>query len=74
VVICFNFRTDRLREITTVLTQKDMPEFEMKTIPLQYYTLTRYDDTFKNINIIYDKENVTMTMGEILEKNNKNTA
>lgn len=71
VVICFNFRTDRLREITTVLTQKDMPEFEMKTMPLQYFTLTRYDDTFKNINIIYDKENVTMTMGEILEKHNK---
>ncbi|MDP0953355.1 hypothetical protein Q6283_29180, partial [Klebsiella pneumoniae] len=44
VVICFNFRTDRLREITTVLTQKDMPEFGMKTLPLHYITMTRYDE------------------------------
>lgn len=66
VVICFNFRTDRLREITTVLSQEDMPEQGMKTIPLKYYTMTRYDESFKNVNIIYDKENVTNTMGEIV--------
>ncbi len=71
VVICFNFRTDRLREITTVLTQQDMPDFDMKTIPLHYCTMTRYDDTFRNINIIFDKENVTMTMGEVLANKNK---
>jgi len=68
VVICFNFRTDRLREITTVLTQKDMPEFEMQTIPLQYYTLTNYDDTFENINVIYSKDNVEKTLGQVVSE------
>lgn len=71
VVICFNFRTDRLREITIALTQKDFPEFEMKTIPLHYLTMTRYDDTFKGVRIVYDKENVTNTLGEIMEKTGK---
>ncbi len=71
VVICFNFRTDRLREMTIVLSQTDMPEFGMKAIPLQYYTMTRYDDKFKNVNIIYDKENVKNTIGETLERNGK---
>ena len=66
VVICFNFRTDRLREITTVLTQQNMPEEGMKTIPLEYYTMTRYDDNFKNVNIIYDKANLQNTMGETI--------
>jgi 2,3-bisphosphoglycerate-independent phosphoglycerate mutase len=69
VVICFNFRTDRLREISIALTQKDFPEFEMKTIPLYYVTMTRYDDTFKGVKIIYDKENVTNTIGEIISRN-----
>lgn len=69
VVICFNFRTDRLREITTVLSQQDMPEFDMKTIPLQYFTMTRYDAAFKNVNIIYDKDNLENTMGEVVSKN-----
>ncbi|MCP4883651.1 MAG: 2,3-bisphosphoglycerate-independent phosphoglycerate mutase, partial [Flavobacteriales bacterium] len=70
-VICFNFRTDRCREITTVLTQKDMPDFGMRNLNLHYTTLTNYDDTFKNINVIYDKENIKNTLGEILEQNNK---
>jgi 2,3-bisphosphoglycerate-independent phosphoglycerate mutase len=69
VVICFNYRTDRLREITVVLSQKDMPEFGMKTMPLEYYTMTRYDDSFKGVNIIYDKDNVTNTLGEIVSQN-----
>ncbi len=69
VVICFNYRTDRLREITVVLSQKDMPELGMKTLPLQYYTMTRYDDSFKNVNIIYDKDNVNLTIGEIVSAN-----
>jgi 2,3-bisphosphoglycerate-independent phosphoglycerate mutase len=69
VVICFNYRTDRLRETTVVLTQKDMPEFGMKTLPLKYYTMTRYDDSFKGINIIYDKDNVTNTLGEVVSAN-----
>ncbi len=71
VVICFNFRTDRLREMTVVLTQQDMPEYDMHTIPLKYYTLTRYDDSFKGINIIYDKENVRDTLGELVSKAGK---
>jgi 2,3-bisphosphoglycerate-independent phosphoglycerate mutase len=71
VVICFNFRTDRLRETTIVLTQKDMPEFGMQTMPLHYVTMTRYDETFKNINIVYDKDNLENTIGEILSKNGK---
>jgi 2,3-bisphosphoglycerate-independent phosphoglycerate mutase len=71
VVICFNFRTDRLREITVVLSQKDMPEYGMKTIPLHYVTMAKYDESFKNVNIIYDKDDLKNTMGEILEKYNK---
>ncbi|HOZ16017.1 MAG TPA: 2,3-bisphosphoglycerate-independent phosphoglycerate mutase [Tenuifilaceae bacterium] len=66
VVICFNFRTDRLREITIALTQKDMPEFGMKTMPLHYVTMTRYDDTFKNVNVIYEKDNLINTLGEVV--------
>ncbi len=66
VVVCFNFRTDRLRETTTVLTQQDMPEHGMSTMPLHFLTMTRYDESFKGVNIVYDKENVTNTMGEIL--------
>ncbi len=71
VVICFNFRTDRLRQITTALTQKDFPEHDMKTIPLKYYTMTRYDESFKEVTIIYDKENVENTIGEVLSKAGK---
>ena len=70
-VICFNFRTDRCREITKVLTQKDMPELEMSTLRLHYTTMTNYDHTFKNINVIFNKENITNTLGEVLEKNKK---
>lgn len=66
VVICFNFRTDRLREITIALTQKDMPEFGMKTMPLHYVTMTRYDDTFKKVNVIYEKDNLINTLGEVV--------
>ncbi|MBN1132501.1 MAG: 2,3-bisphosphoglycerate-independent phosphoglycerate mutase [Bacteroidales bacterium] len=66
VVIFFNFRNDRARELTMVLTQKDMPEYDMKTIPLHYCTMTPYDATFKGLHVIYDKENVTNTMGEVV--------
>ena len=68
VFICFNFRTDRLREITVALTQKDFPEQEMKTLDLHYVTMTRYDDSFKNVNVIFDKENVKMTIGEYVSQ------
>jgi len=70
VVICYNYRTDRLREITTVLSQKDMPEEGMKKMPLHYLTMTRYDDSF-DVKIVYDKENVQNTMGEVLARNGK---
>ncbi len=67
VVIFFNFRNDRAKELTIVLTQEDMPEFEMKTIPnLQYYTMTPYDAEFKGLHILFDKENVENTLGEYI--------
>jgi len=66
VVIFFNFRNDRAKELTIVLTQKEMPEFDMHTIPLHYCTMTPYDATFKGLHVIYDKDNVTNTMGEVL--------
>ena len=66
VVICFNFRTDRCRQITTVLTQQDMPEAGMHTLPLDYITMTRYDHNFKNVNVIL-KMKTTKTLGEIME-------
>lgn len=68
VVICFNFRTDRLREITIALTQTDMPEHGMQTMPLHYVTLTNYDNTFKNVHIAYDKDNLANTLGEAVSK------
>ena len=66
VVIVFNFRTDRCREITVVLTQKDMPDYGMKTIPLSYITMTRYDSSFKNVEVLFEKDNLVQTMGEIV--------
>ncbi len=68
VVIFFNYRNDRAKELTIVLTQKDMPEAGMKTIPLQYFTMTPYDDTFKGLHILFDKDNVQNTLGEIVSK------
>jgi 2,3-bisphosphoglycerate-independent phosphoglycerate mutase len=70
-VICFNFRTDRCREITTVLTQTNMPDFEMNIINLNYTTMTNYDSSYQKVNVIYDKANITNTLGEVLEQNNK---
>jgi 2,3-bisphosphoglycerate-independent phosphoglycerate mutase len=66
VVIFFNFRNDRAKELTIVLTQKEMREHDMHTIPLHYCTMTPYDATFKGLHVIYDKENVHRTMGEII--------
>jgi len=71
VVFCFNFRTDRLREITTVLTQQDMPEFGMKTLPLYYVTMTKYDEKFKNIKLAYTKDDLKNTLGELMALHNK---
>ncbi|WP_302827351.1 2,3-bisphosphoglycerate-independent phosphoglycerate mutase [Bacteroides finegoldii] len=67
VVIFFNYRNDRAKELTVVLTQQDMPEAGMHTIPgLQYYCMTPYDASFKGVHILFDKENVANTLGEYL--------
>ncbi|MBO5974407.1 MAG: 2,3-bisphosphoglycerate-independent phosphoglycerate mutase, partial [Paludibacteraceae bacterium] len=68
VVIFFNYRNDRAKELTIVLTQQDMPEEGMKTLPLQYFCMTPYDSSFKGIYILFDKENVENTLGEIVSK------
>lgn len=70
-VICFNFRTDRCREITEVLTQKDFPEQDMHALQLHYTTMTKYDETFKNVHVVFENDNLENTLGEVLAKNNK---
>jgi 2,3-bisphosphoglycerate-independent phosphoglycerate mutase len=72
VVICFNFRTDRGREITIALTQKSFPEYNMHPLDLHYITMTPYDETFKNVKVIFSKEDLTETLGEILQDAGKN--
>ncbi len=69
VVICFNFRTDRLRQITTVLSQEDMPDYNMKKLDLYYVTMTQYDKDFENVHVIFSKPDLTNTMGEVLASN-----
>ena len=71
VVIFFNFRTDRGRELTEALSQKDFHEQNMHKLNLYYVTMTNYDDTYSNVHVIYDKDNITETLGEVLEKANK---
>ncbi|MFN4144674.1 MAG: 2,3-bisphosphoglycerate-independent phosphoglycerate mutase [Runella sp.] len=71
VVLCFNFRTDRGREITEMLTQRDFPEQNTQKLPLHYLTMTNYDDSFVGVKVIYDKDNLTNTLGEVLAKANK---
>lgn len=66
VVVFFNFRNDRAKELTIVLTQKDMPECGMKTMPLYYCTMTPYDATFNGLHILYPKDNAENTIGEVL--------
>lgn len=72
VVIFFNFRTDRGRQLTQVLSQEDFHEYNMHKINLHYVTLTNYDDNFKGINIVFEKDNLSETLGEILDRHNKN--
>jgi len=67
-VICFNFRTDRCREITQVLTQSDFPDYEMYRKTLHYTTMTEYDKTFQQVNVIFETDNLNNTLGEILSK------
>jgi len=68
VALCFNFRTDRPREISIALTQKDFPENEMKKLDLSFYTMTNYDTTFQNVNVLFEKDNLQYTLGEVLSK------
>ena len=70
-VIFFNFRNDRARELTSVLTQEDQPDFGMKTLPLYYCCFTPYDDKFQGVHILFDKENVQDTLGETVAKAGK---
>lgn len=71
VVVFFNFRTDRGRQLTEVLSQNDCLAFGMKKIPLYYVTMTNYDENFNNIHVVYDKDNITETLGEVIAKANK---
>lgn len=71
IVICFNFRTDRGRQITQALTQEDFPEQGMKKLPLYYVTLTNYDDTFRGVKVMFDKDNLNNTLGETLSRAGK---
>jgi 2,3-bisphosphoglycerate-independent phosphoglycerate mutase len=72
VVLCFNFRTDRGREITLALTQKAFPEQNMHPLNLRYITMTTYDETFKNVEVVFHKDDLLKTLGEILQDAGKN--
>lgn len=71
VVICFNYRTDRGREITSVLSQADYPDFDMHKMPLYYVTMTTYDESFKGVKVVFTKDDLSQTLGEVLEASNK---
>jgi len=70
-VLCFNFRTDRCREITEVLTQQDFPAFEMKKLSLDYTTMTRYDESFQKVHVLFENDNLVNTLGDVLAQNHK---
>ena len=70
VAFCFNFRTDRCREISKALTQADFPDYDMHKLSLYYTTMTEYDASFHNVHIIFDNDNLRNTLGEVLEQNN----
>ena len=70
-VIAFNFRTDRCREITQVLTQTNMPDFGMHRLNVHYTTMTEYDKTFENVHVIFETDNLNNTLGQVLENNGK---
>jgi 2,3-bisphosphoglycerate-independent phosphoglycerate mutase len=70
-VLCFNFRTDRCREITQVLSQTDMPDHGMYKLQLHYTTITEYDKTFQNVHVVFENDNLNNTLGEVLEANGK---
>lgn len=72
VVICFNYRTDRGREITSALSQQDYAEYNMHKLPLYYVTMTTYDENFMNVKVIFTKDDLRETLGEVLEQHHKN--
>lgn len=71
VVISFNFRTDRGRQLSMALHQQDFPEWNMQALPIEYITMTSYDDTFKDVGVLFEKENLHHTLGEVLERAGK---
>ncbi len=71
LVVCFNFRTDRGREITQVLTQRDFEDYNMKKLRLDYVTFTNYDETFSGVKVLFEKDNLNNTLGEVLERAGK---
>jgi 2,3-bisphosphoglycerate-independent phosphoglycerate mutase len=71
VVLCFNFRTDRGRQITQALYLRDFPDYDMRRLPLHYLTLTNYDDTFLDVKPLFDKDNLNNTLGEVIARNGK---
>ncbi|MFS4469533.1 2,3-bisphosphoglycerate-independent phosphoglycerate mutase [Maribacter sp. 2210JD10-5] len=71
VVIFFNFRTDRGRELTNMLSQNDFPEYGTKKLKLYYVTMTNYDDSFTGIHVVFNKDNITQTIGEVLAESGK---
>jgi 2,3-bisphosphoglycerate-independent phosphoglycerate mutase len=71
IVLCFNFRTDRGRQISKVLTQENMPNMDMKTMNIHYFTMTEYDKTYNNVNVLFHTNDLTNTLGEVLAKNAK---
>ena len=71
LLICFNFRTDRPREISHVLTQADMPEHHMQKLNVKYLTMTRYDESFKNIDVLFEQEDLSNTLGEVISNEGK---
>ena len=71
IVICFNFRSDRCRQIVTALTQVDIPQYQINSLDIDLFTMTNYDDLFKEIDVLYPKKNITNTLGEIISKASK---
>lgn len=71
VLLCFNFRTDRPRQISAALTQEDFPDYDMKKLDVRYLTMTRYDETFKNLEVLFEKKDLQQTIGQVLAANNK---
>ena len=71
IVLCFNFRTDRGRQISTVLTQQSMPDFGMETVDINYFTMTEYDKTYRDVDVLFDSQDLTNTLGEVLSANGK---